>query len=274
MQKNSIDCFALSILICTFAEKKEMKMINNLKLPALLLCAFCLAIPMGNAGNLSFNSTMLRWQRNIRDISKSGNLPHYSTEEAHLLVISPIDELISILEQYAQKMSAAANEDEFHALEQELKGKVQELNVAYPEYEPKDADMARFETAFNAYLDSREKAEERLEIEPDEDDMPSGGPMWDQDAVDEFLEPYKQIEDREERVLKILEDYTGILNEITTFNEVLTKATEMEGVLDYIERQYSNEDETSSEWGEKVSKAIEELGSAFEKAFDRTYSEE
>lgn len=134
--------------------------------------------------------------------------------------------------------------------------------------------MARFETAFNAYLDSREKAGERLEIEPDEGDMPSGGPMWDQDEVDEFLEPYKQIEDREERVLKILEDYTGILNEITTFNEVLTKATEMEGVLDYIERQYSNEDETSSEWGEKVSKAIEELGSAFEKAFDRTYSEE
>ena len=136
----------------------------------------------------------------------------------------PVNELLSILREYSEKISVADSEEKFKETQTELYDRIDLLSSKYPGFEPSSSEMKLVEDGFNSYIKAEDDAMERLDISianDDEDDGDGSSSLmqFPDEVLDSLLEAYSDIPNKEDKMIAITKEYTE-KNPLKVFEQV------------------------------------------------------
>ncbi len=176
----------------------------------------------------------------------------------------PVDELISLLEEYGNAMANAEDKATCDSLETELCAQLSYLDSKYPDYEPDSRDMTIIEKAFNRYL---EQTESTTYFDDSDDNELDAETLEELSAI---YETYSEIDDLGERFLAITSDYTQKIESAENVAEVIELANQYTGIIE----NYYDDWEPSDSEKPKFESALEKIGNAVNTALEKAMKEE
>ena len=173
----------------------------------------------------------------------------------------PVDELISLLEEYGNAMASSNDKAACDSLETELSNKIATLDTKYPGFEPNYNDMAQIEKAFTRYIELTE-----VTGYFEEDDYDDSLEILSQiEKLSEIYENYSGIDDVGDRFLAITHDYTKKIESSSDITEIIDLTNQYTGIVE----NFFDDFEPADSEKPKFESALEMLGNTVNTTMDK-----